>query len=36
MGRPPRIQFEGSFYHVYHRGNRRERIYWDEADYAKR
>ena len=35
MARPPRIQFEGACYHVYHRGNRRERIFWDDADYAK-
>src|SRR6266700_6497616 len=35
MPRPPRLQFEGAFYHVFHRGNRRERIYWDDADYAK-
>jgi putative transposase len=35
MGRPPRIQFEGACYHVYHRGNRRERIFWEDADYAK-
>ena len=35
MPRPPRLQYEGAFYHVFHRGNRRERIYWDDADYAK-
>jgi putative transposase len=35
MARPPRIQFEGACYHVFQRGNRRERIYWDEADYAQ-
>jgi putative transposase len=33
MPRPPRIQFEGAFYHVYSRGNRRERIFIDDQDY---
>jgi len=35
MGRRPRLQFEGAFYHVFSRGNWRERIFWDDADYAK-
>jgi putative transposase len=35
MPRPPRIQFEGAFYHVFSRGNRRERIFRDEGDYAR-
>ena len=35
MPRPPRLQFDGAFYHVFHRGNRRERIYCEDADYAK-
>ena len=35
MPRPSRIQFEGAFYHVYHRGNRRERIFWGDPDYIK-
>ncbi len=35
MPRPPRLQFNGAFYHVFHRGNRRERIFWNDADYAK-
>ena len=35
MPRAPRLQFEGAFYHAYHRGNRRERIFRDEADYAQ-
>src|SRR4029077_14203281 len=35
MPRQPRIQYEGACYHVFHRGNRRERIFWDEADYAR-
>src|SRR5258706_5837585 len=33
MGRPPRIQFEGACYHLFSRGNRRERIFQDESDY---
>src|SRR5437879_5707562 len=35
MPRAPRIQFEGAFYHIYDRGNRRERIFLDDADYAR-
>jgi REP element-mobilizing transposase RayT len=34
MPRPPRIQFEGATYHVFSRGNRRERIFCSEEDYA--
>src|SRR5436309_14352401 len=34
MGRPPRIQFEGANYHVFSRGNRRECIFRDDADYG--
>jgi len=34
MARPPRIQLEGACYHIFHRGNRRERIFWNDADYA--
>lgn len=34
MGRPPRLQFEGAYYHVFSRGNRRERIFRQEKDYA--
>lgn len=34
MPRPPRIQFEGATYHVFSRGNRRERIFCTEEDYA--
>lgn len=34
MSRPPRIQAPGAFYHVTSRGNRRNRIYADEFDYA--
>src|SRR4029077_2593888 len=33
MDRRPRIQYEGAFYHVYSRGNRRERIYCAETDF---
>jgi REP element-mobilizing transposase RayT len=29
------MQFEGAFYHVFSRGNWRERIFWDETDFAK-
>src|SRR6266700_53739 len=35
MPRRPRLQFEGAFYHVFSRGNRRERIFWEDTDYAK-
>jgi REP element-mobilizing transposase RayT/AraC-like DNA-binding protein len=34
MSRPPRIQAPGALYHVTSRGNRRERIFVDEFDYA--
>jgi len=33
MGRPPRLQFEDAFYHVYSRGNRRERTFLEDSDY---
>jgi putative transposase len=33
MPRPPRIQFEDAFYHVYSRGNRREPLFLDDQDY---
>lgn len=32
MARPLRIEFPGALYHVTARGNRRERIYVDDAD----
>ena len=35
MPRPARLQFEGAFYHVYSRGNRRQRIFWTPADYRE-
>src|SRR5438309_1141403 len=35
MPRKPRFQFEGAFYHVYSRGNRRGRIFLDGADYRE-
>ena len=34
MPRPPRIQFEGATYHVFSRGNRREKVFRSEDDYA--
>ena len=34
MGRSPRIQFEGAHYPVFSRGNRRERIFHREEEYA--
>ena len=34
MPRLPRLQFEGALYHVFSRGNRRERIYETDSDYA--
>ncbi|RUO26236.1 addiction module toxin RelE [Aliidiomarina minuta] len=33
MARPLRIQFEGAFYHVMSRGNKRENIFFDRQDY---
>ena len=33
--RPPRMQFEGAFYHLFTRGNRREHTYHDDADYRE-
>jgi|SRR5579864_5366138 len=35
MPRPPRLQLEGALYHVFGRGNRRQRIFLDEADYRE-
>ena len=32
MARGIRIEYAGAFYHVMARGNRRERIFYDEAD----
>jgi putative transposase len=32
MARKPRIEFEGAFYHILVRGNRRQNIFLDEAD----
>ncbi len=34
MARQPRMDYEGALYHVTTRGNRRERIVWDETDYG--
>jgi REP element-mobilizing transposase RayT len=33
MGRAPRAEFRGALYHVFSRGNRRERIFLDDDDY---
>jgi putative transposase len=35
MPRPRRLQFEGAFYHVYNRGNRRERLFHTRDDYRE-
>lgn len=35
MARPARIEFEGAFYHVMNRGNRREDIFLDTRDREK-
>lgn len=35
MPRKPRIEFEGAFYHVITRGNQRQRIFHDSADFQK-
>lgn len=35
MPRKPRIEFEGAFYHVITRGNQRQKIFKDPADFQK-
>lgn len=35
MARKPRIQYEDAFYHAYHRGNRKELIFHNDADYHR-
>ena len=35
MARKPRIEFGGAFYHVITRGNQKQKIFKDEADYEK-
>lgn len=35
MARQARIEFEGAFYHVMNRGNRREDIFLDTRDREK-
>ena len=35
VARPLRLEFEGALYHLTGRGNRRERIFGDEKDYAR-
>ncbi len=34
MARPLRVQFEGAFYHVFARGNRKEHIFYSYRDYS--
>ena len=34
MGRAPRAEFRGALYHVFSRGNRREKLFLDEEDYG--
>jgi len=34
MARPLRVEFPGALYHVVNRGNRRERVFRGQADYA--
>jgi hypothetical protein len=35
MARPARIEYEGAFYHLMNRGNRREDIFFDDEDRNK-
>lgn len=35
MARKPRIEFEGAFYHVIVRGNQKQKVFRDDADYTK-
>ena len=35
MARPPRIEFEGAFYHITSRGNEKKRIFYTETDYKQ-
>lgn len=35
MARQLRIEFEGAFYHVTSRGNRRELVYFEDGDKEK-
>jgi len=35
MARKPRIEYEGAFYHVITRGNQRQKIFKDPADYQQ-
>lgn len=35
MPRKPRIEFSGAFYHVIVRGNQKQRVFKDEADFQK-
>ena len=35
MPRPPRISSKNFFYHVFARGNNREQVFWETADYQR-
>lgn len=35
MARPPRIEYEGAFYHITSRGNERRQTYFAKSDYEK-
>ncbi|MBI5026238.1 MAG: transposase [Nitrospirae bacterium] len=35
MARKPRIEFEGAFYHIITRGNQRQKIFKDNADFLQ-
>ena len=35
MPKASRLQFPGAYYHAYHRGNRRESIFYDDQDYVR-
>src|SRR5687768_8457018 len=35
MPRKPRLEFEGAFYHVFSRGNRRAAIFWNADDFRE-
>ncbi len=35
MARRPRVHFPGALYHVISRGNQRQKIYKDAADYQR-
>ena len=35
MARPPRVEYEGAFYHVTARGNEKRKIFISQSDYVK-